>query len=365
MKTKSLLLYLILGLSLPALAYVLLNRTVRPAQPGLALQLVKVDRGTIESQLRVTGLAASEQKVVLAAEESARVSEVLAQTGRHVTKGEALLSLDSTDIQAEQQIQQAQLQQAEADMSSRRVQRDAVHQDMLAGGESRERVKELDLQLRSLEARRDTVRADAGRLQLRLKKRSLSAPVSGVVVSVDIKAGETAQAGKPLLAIIPENSMQVLAKIEPADAAFVKEGMSALIALDGHPETEVREKVIRINPAVEREGSTDYLAVWLSLAAGGLNARFNQQLDVRILTGSAQTVIRVPVETLFSKAGKSFVWLLVNGKLKQQAVVVGMMGDRYAEIRSGLEAGQTIVVPQGEMLSEGTVIDTAHTVVKP
>jgi HlyD family secretion protein len=69
-----------------------------------------------------------------------------------------------------------------------------------------------------------------------------------------------------------------------------------------------------------------------------------QSASVRVTTGSAADVLRVPSSALHGVAGGTATVLKSAGGVTTQAqVTIGLRGDQYTEVKSGLAAGDTVV----------------------
>lgn len=188
--------------------------------------------------------------------------------------------------------------------------------------------------------------------RLQLDNHGLRAPLAGVITARQVEAGEFVQPGRPLFELAA-GVREILVKVEPVDAPRLRVGMPAQVSLEGGDGTVAAEHVVRIEPAIRREGNADYLPVWLSAASTALPLVLNQQVDVSLDTDVRQAAVRLPLEALVTRGGRHQVWRLVQGHLRLHAVELGALGDRYAEVRSGLAVGDRVVLPTGQALQEG------------
>ena len=75
--------------------------------------------------------------------------------------------------------------------------------------------------------------------------------------------------------------------------------------------------------------------------------RLGQTASVSIVTGVARNVLTVPSSAVTTVGTTSTVTLLQNGQQSVRPVEVGLVGDSSTEIKSGLQAGDVVVLATG------------------
>ncbi|WDD92422.1 efflux RND transporter periplasmic adaptor subunit [Burkholderia sp. FERM BP-3421] len=325
-------------------------------EKGLAVRRLSVDRGPVEEQVRVTGVVSSRDEVDVAAEVSGRAEAVSVDVGNQVQAGTPLLRIDAAEAIADLRAQEAELRRADAEVASKQSRLSDVRKDWQAGGEALQKVRDAEADLSIEEARRARTRADLSLSRMRAQRYVLKAPLAATVTDRSIHPGEYVQAGKTLLVLTPTKGLQILARVEPADAPLMRADLSAWVSVDAEPDVIAHERVLRIDPAIRDRNGTDYLGVWISLSDQRLALRPQQQVDIRIVVRSRDAVVRVPAEALVTRNGRSVVWVVAGGKLALRPISTGIIGDRYAEVLGGLQPGQFVVVASGTPLREGAPV---------
>lgn len=78
-----------------------------------------------------------------------------------------------------------------------------------------------------------------------------------------------------------------------------------------------------------------------------------QQVDVKIPGVMTDNVLVVPSEAIIYNQGKPFVTTIVAGHAHIVPVEVAAADLKHTEIKSGLQIGQQIIIPEGKTLGEG------------
>jgi len=93
---------------------VVVGIVIAVAKKPVKLVTITAHRGDIKEEISVTGSVASSENVDLAFQSSGRVASVNVVTGNHVGAGQILMSLDTAELQGQKQLQQAQVEEAQA-----------------------------------------------------------------------------------------------------------------------------------------------------------------------------------------------------------------------------------------------------------
>lgn len=119
--------------------------------------------------------------------------------------------------------------------------------------------------IKTLEIRRDRSAQALQHAEDNAKRMTVTANFPGVVVirstwkgntMSEIQVGDSLRPGQPVLAIVDPSSMQVRARVNQADLAFVHQGDAAAIHLDAYPELAFDGRVELLAPLGVASGMT-------------------------------------------------------------------------------------------------------------
>ena len=217
-------------------------QVIPPGRDQLAT--VQVARGDIESSVTALGTLQPRRYVDVGAQASGQIQKIHVEVGDVVKEGELLVEIDPSTQQARLDAGRfsidnlkAQLQEQRAlhDLAQQKYQR---QQNLAAGGATRdEDVQTARAELRTTQARIDMFQAQIRQAHASLRSDQaelgytrIYAPMSGTVVALDAREGQTlnAQQQTPLILRIAKLSpMTVWAEVSEADIGHVKPGMTA------------------------------------------------------------------------------------------------------------------------------------------
>lgn len=239
---------------------------------------------------------------------------------------------------AEIQYQQAQagpspteLAAAQAAVAQARVRLD----DLLAGPAAEE--------LTQARVRVDEARMEFEVAQAALDAAVLIAPFAGTVLDVLAEEGATAGAGQAVVELADLGVMEVRTTVGEEDIVFVQPGQPSEVILDALPEMFLSGQVTRVIPH-RAEGSqvvTYEVRVFLDETPPGVLP--DMSADVEIVVARRQDVLVLPRRALRVRRGVAQVAVLEGGVEVTRTVEIGLEGDLYVEILSGLEEGDVVV----------------------
>jgi macrolide-specific efflux system membrane fusion protein len=130
-----------------------------------------------------------------------------------------------------------------------------------------------------------------------------------------------------------------------ADATKIKAKQVAKVTWNALTSTSVDAAVASVDPNSTTSNSVVSYGVVLSLSTVPAEARPGQTLTVDVTTGEVQNVIRVPSAAVRTAGGRRTVVVSANGQQTATQVEVGLEGDSFTEITSGLTVGEQVVLP--------------------
>ncbi len=200
--------------------------------------------------------------------------------------------------------------------------------------------------------------ADPGECCLRL-----TAPHDGVVLTLADPSERPVQAGEPLMTLGDLTELEIVVDLLSSDAVQVAPGMVAEVDRWGGPGT-LAATVRRVAPSAVTKISAlgieeQRVRVHLDLTdppgtRPGLGDGF--RVYVRLLLWHEESVLQVPQSALFRHGAGWAVFRLGAGKARLVPVGIGRQVEDSAEVVSGLQAGETVVIFPSSALQDGAAI---------
>ncbi len=330
-----------------------------------------VVRGTIASEVMGTGTLEARVKANISAKISGRIESVLVDQGDIVEAGQLLVQLDDAELsqqvsiaQADVEAKQSAIDRVDADVSRAAAvlgQANTNFKRLLALSEqdaiSRD---ELDkaAEARSI-AESDVSRADAALAEVKkalvVAERSLEfqrtkltdskivSPFNGMIVRRDREPGDVVAPGSLILSLISTKQLWIKSWVDETEMAKLRADQSAKVIFRSESETTLPGKLVRLGKETDRE--TREFVVDVEVLELPENWAVGQRAEVFIETECKTNVVLIPAHYLIRNGEQIGVYRNQGGIVQWQPIEVGLRGRELVEIKSGLEAGQTIVLP--------------------
>jgi HlyD family secretion protein len=201
--------------------------------------------------------------------------------------------------------------------------------------------------------------------QINLDYTNIVSPVDGTVVSRNVTAGQTVAASfqTPTLFLIATDltKMQVDTNVSESDIAGAVEGASASFTVDAFPKVRFQGRVAQVRQAPVSVQNVITYDVVVTVDNPDLLLKPGMTATARIVAAQSLNVLRVPSQALrfapaaastlrlarTAKPGQQVIWVERAGKLVSIPVTVGLVGDTFAEIKSGdLKFGDQVVTSE-------------------
>jgi macrolide-specific efflux system membrane fusion protein len=323
-----------------------------------------VQQGTVSSTISASGAIAEVRDVNANFTVSGTIASVDVAVGSTVTAGQALGTLDTTDLAATASTDYTAYVYANQDLVAAEAQPNA-------------QVSQINQAKQSVSQARNTY----NEAKANLAKATLTAPIAGLVIAVNGEVGSTSgsssssssgsggsggsgasssssssSSSTAFVTIADVSSYIVTANIAEADIAKVTVGQAAAITFPALTGTTATAKVTAISPTATSSNSVVTYATTITLDKIPDGLRLGQTAEVAItISTSADDALYVPAAAITTANGTSTV-KVVDAKTKKVVVTdvtLGVVGDDGTEIKTGLTAGETIVI--------GTVAATTTT----
>lgn len=381
---------------------------------AVAVRSEEVERRDLVARVSATGHIEPKTSVDISADVSGRIVELTVEEGDDVEEGDLLLVIDDARFRAALQRAQASLADArarEVQARGRAVQaqrdferiRDLKQRlpEMVTDSELETMRTEAEVQAALLESARHSVEmAQAGvrEAEDQLAKTVIRAPMSGRVTRLNVERGETAvvgtmnNPGSLLLTVSDLSVMEAVIAVDETDVPQITVGDSVAVRIDAFGEREFVGRVTTIGNSSltprEQLSSDQAIDFEVRVTLEGLDVDLRTDLSATadVITDVRDDVLSIPIIALTLVDRDEFETLpnenvgtspadttsrrarrddvegvfVVDGAVARfRPVEVGIAGDSYFEVLSGLEEGMEIVAGTFQAirdLSDGSMI---------
>ncbi len=378
-----------------------------PPKPVVAVKVAPAEVADVKITVSGPAFLFGREQANLSARVTAPIKRLLVRKGDRVSAGQVLAELDNRDLlaqrdeaaaavtDAEANLQrvaagtlpadierargqlaaaEAALRQAEKFYERRRQlyqqgaipQRDLVLTETeLAQAKANHQVaqKSLDLllnQSRDREILMAKSKVEQARARLALVKAQLEftevrSPTAGSVTEQFIFPGDMAKPDSPIFTVVDLSVAVARAQIPETEAGAVRSGAACVFSPADNPGRAFHGRVTVVNHAVDPAKRT--VESWCEIPNGNHALRAGAFGQVQIVTGTAPKSVVVPLPAVQFVEGTNKGVVMVAGDKDmavKKEVETGAVFEGKVQIKSGVSAGERVVVQGGYGLPEGT-----------
>ena len=309
----------------------------QPAMPPMPVDVDTARIRPIVDAVRATGRIEAVQAVELRPDEQGRVTALLFREGQVVARGTPLVRLDAALLRA-------QAERADAD-------RDLAGQQLARVRRLREQNAATPADLERVEAAARSANASLSLLQLQIARSVVRAPFSGVVGQRFVSVGDYVTTATSLLTLQTVDPQRAVIEVPERHAVSLRQGQAVEFTVAAAPGRNFLARVDFIDPVVQSTNRT--------ITVKGLAPNRDHILkpgmfvEARLATATRANAIVIPEDAVQPLRTANIVWVVDKGKASRRVVQLGVRSQGFVEVRSGILAGELVVVGGLERMGEG------------
>ena len=391
-----------------ALAAVLVWAFLRKSEPP-RIVFSKATRETISSLLSTNGKVEPIEYVDVRAEASGLVRRVPARLGDSVRAGQLLAELSQPGVSEDTQASEARVEQARAaletlkaggrgseqaaidsDLGHLKEQRDAAQRNfeslqrlqkanaatLFEVEQARETVKDFDVQIQGLQARRAAIvgHGDLDAAQARLRETeanltlakthagqsAIAAPMAGTVYDLPARPGVYLNPGDPVASVGRLDPVRVKVYVDEPELGRVATGESVRITWDALPGREWTGTVERKPTEVVALGSRQVGEVLCTIGNPNRDLVPGTNVNAFILTNVVTDALTILKTALRHENGLGVYLLRQDNTIHWQTVTTGVSDAFRVEALTGVHEGDAVAVSSEQPLKDGMKVDPVN-----
>ncbi|WP_425317053.1 efflux RND transporter periplasmic adaptor subunit [Stutzerimonas chloritidismutans] len=319
-------------------------------KPAINVETEVARRMDWQSRLPAIGTLKASQGIDLSVEIAGTITDVQFQSGEKVSKGQAIVLLDSD-------VEQASLASAEADLNLSRLEFQRARSLLDRQAISRSEYDRLNAESQKAEA-------SVAQLRASLSKKRILAPFSGTIGIRQVDVGDYIAAGTPIATLQDLSKLFVDFYLAEQHVPLLKLGQRVQLQVAAYPGERFEGLITALNPKVETTTRNVQVRAELGNPDGRLLPGMFADLQVLLPTETAQVVVPETAIT-YTLYGNS-VLLVTEGTppegvnsdepylvVERRFVTTGERRDGLTVILEGLEGGEQVVIAGQLKLDNG------------
>ena len=379
---------------LVVLALVFILRRVIPKSIKISDCItLTVEKGNVYEPIIATGTVEAENEVLIRCPYTSIVKQIIKEPGTRVLKGDVILVMEDETIKEEIDKLHDQLdlkrntleknklsefstnvdlnyseEVKKLNITSLKSQLSDEEQLLEVGGISPAKIvktkqeialaeKDLVMLKQKNSIRLKQLRAEEQGLELGIKiqekeladkgstlvKMRLTAPSNGIILAISGKVGEKADKDNVLIRMSDLSTFKIAGSVDDKLADYIKTGKKVYVVIDserlpgsiGNVTPMIENNKVQFNVHLEEKSNPKLIS--------------NQNIVLWVVGEEAENTLRIKNLNLFGKDVPNVLYVLKNGEALRREISTGIKNPDYIQVLSGLEAGETVIVPKHGM----------------
>jgi membrane fusion protein (multidrug efflux system) len=295
----------------------------------------------------VRGSVKSKNNVLISAETPAAVKNVLVKEGQQVKKGQLLITQDGEVLKRSIQELESSLE-----LATTMYDRQKKLWEQNIGTE----VQYLEMKNRkeSLELKLATTRSH-------LNKTRIKAPFNGVVDMIDVRVGEMAQPGMPIIRLVSMSNMYIMADVSESFIGKFSRGQKVTVYFPSTDHT-LQSTISSIGQVINPNNRT--FTIEISIPSNGSKVKPNMITVLTLADYVNKKAMVIPTNIIQSDRMGKYAFKVIeeegNSVVRRVDIMPGITYGIETEIKQGLLGGENLVVKGGVGLAEGSIVEVKN-----
>jgi len=312
-----------------------------PAAKPLRVSTIVVGQEAPLPAIEAAGTAALRKEIPLGFTTPGQIARITVQEGDVVRRGQVLATLDMTSVGASLEAADAERDRAGAELAR-------LKQLYAQGWITKAR-------LEAAEAAARSASANVAARRFSMQTARVVAPADGIVLSRTAEPGQIIDAGMPVVTLGDSSSGFVLRTLlADRDAVRVRAGVPAQVRFDALPGEILSGPVIEVGGRSDR-GTGAFTAEIALPADPRLRSGLVGRATIATPAAGASSRLVIPPTAIFAEG---FVYVVdAQRRVKPRRIALGRLSADGAEVLSGLQRGEVVVLSGLDRLRDGAVVE--------
>ncbi len=330
------------------------------------VSVITVGPQVVQRDDELPGRVAAVRTAQIRAQVGGIVQRRLFDQGAEVSAGQALFQIDPAAFRADVDSALAALQRSEAALGRSRVQSQRLHALAAAQAVSQQHRDDASAEYEQARAAVNEARAILARRQLDLRYATVSAPIAGRIDQALVTEGAlVGVADAEPMAVVQQidqvyvDVRQPAAQLESLQRSAAGGGGELPVTIIGAAGKPLPERGQMLFSGINVDARTGDVILRILVDNPQRQLLPGMYVRAKVPRGAPASALTVPQQAVLRSAGgQAYAWVIGgDGKAVIRTLEVDGSVDRQWLVRTGLKAGERVVVEGQERLQEGVVVD--------
>lgn len=333
------------------------KKAVTDNSPVIPVKVAQVSDNNDSPFLAVSGKIQAENSANLSTRMMGYVNNVPVNVGDKVSKGQLLVAINNTDLQAKRAQVNANITQATAAFNNAKKDYERFQALFAKNSASQKELDDMTSRFEMAKAGLEAAKQMKNEINAQFAYTNITAPFSGVVTSKTVKKGDMANPGQPLISIEAPGDFEVMAMVPETEISDIKKDTKVSVNVKSINQT-ISGKVTEVSTSAAQTGGQYLVKIALDKTDANILSGMFTTVQFPMERKAETAMVLIPKEAIVTNGQLSGVYTVSqsNTAILRWLRLGRTFGDQI-EVLSGLNANESYIVSAEGKLFNGAKIN--------
>ncbi|WP_452226181.1 efflux RND transporter periplasmic adaptor subunit [Lacinutrix cladophorae] len=324
--------------------------------PAIAVKVSPIEANANSPFLSVSGKIQATNSADLSTRMMGYVNKVHVHVGDKVRKGQLLVSINNSDLQAKRAQVNAGITEATAAYTNAEKDYNRYKNLFAEQSASQKEMDDMTANFNMAKARLEGARQMKNEINAQFAYSNITAPFNGTVTSKNVEAGNMANPGMPLISIESPGSFEVMAMVPETEISEIKKGTTVDVLVKSINQI-IKGKVTEVSTSAKNTGGQYLVKIALDKTDANILSGMFTTVQFPVERKVKSSMVLVPTDAIVTNGQLSGVYTVSQSNTAMlRWLRLGRTFGNQVEVLSGLNAEETYIVSAEGKLFNGAKI---------
>lgn len=324
--------------------------------PAIPVKTSQVEANNNSPFLSVSGKIQATNSADLSTRMMGYVNKVYVNVGDKVRKGQLLVSINNSDLQAKRAQVNAGITEATAAYTNAEKDYNRFKNLFAENSASQKEMDDMTANFEMAKARLESANQMKNEINAQFTYSNITAPFSGTITSKNVESGNMANPGVPLISLETPGSFEVMAMVPESEISEIKKGTTVDVLVKSINQT-IKGKVTEVSTSAKNTGGQYLAKITLDKTDAKILSGMFTTVQFPVERKSKTSLVLVPTEAIVNNGQLSGVYTVSQSNTAMlRWLRLGRTFGNQVEVLSGLNADEAYIVSAEGKLYNGAKI---------
>ncbi len=332
------------------------KNNVADNSPAITVKVNQVEANGNSPFLSTSGKIQAKNSADLSTRMMGYVNKVHVNVGDQVRKGQLLVSINNADLQAKKAQVNAGITEATAAFNNAQKDYNRFKNLFASNSASQKEMDDVTANFEMAKARLEAANHMKNEINAQFTYSNISAPFNGIITSKNVKTGDMANPGMPLISIEAPGVFEVMAMVPETEISSIKTGITVDVLVKSINKT-LKGKVTEVSSSAKNTGGQYLVKIDLDRTEANILSGMFVTVQFPVEKKAKWSMVLIPQDAIVKNGQLSGVYTVSQSNTALlRWLRLGRTFGNQVEVLSGLNADEAYIVSAEGKLFNGAKI---------